>query len=166
MRRALQTALTSLDWLTEAGIKVAPDARWQENSTKNWNTGTPVPSLAEEFSTLDFSSLDLLYPDKTSPAGSLYFYTRDAILNRAQVALRDLYNRPEKLILVVSHEGFLKAGVSGKTLANGDYRVFEFIERRQDGEPDRLKEWEVTACGGARGLSPDIVVELGEGLPE
>jgi hypothetical protein len=29
MRRTLQTALISLDWLIESGVRVLPDARWQ-----------------------------------------------------------------------------------------------------------------------------------------
>ena len=87
-------------------------------------------------------------------------------MNRAQSALRDLYARPEKLFIVVSHDGFLKAGVTGKTWANGDYRVFEFDERARNNDAYRLREWELTANAGARGLSPQTVAELGEGLPD
>lgn len=79
--------------------------------------------------------------------------------------MRELHARPEKLIIVVSHDGFLKAGVTGRIWANGDYRVFEFGERATGDEPYRLNEWEITANGGAMGLSPETVVELGEGLP-
>lgn len=110
--------------------------------------------------------MDPVFPDKTSPAGSMYFYTKSAILNRAQSALQDLYKRPEKLIVVVSHSAFLRIGMTGKTWANGDYRIFDFCQRGSDNEPYRLLEWDTTAKGGGMGLSATTDVELGARLPE
>lgn len=34
MRRTLQTATIGLDWLIKRGVKVMPDAGWQENADK------------------------------------------------------------------------------------------------------------------------------------
>ena len=68
-----------------------------------------------------------MYPDKISPAAARYHYTRDAILRRAQLALAKLYDRPEKVIIVVSHSGFLRAGVSGSWYQNADYRIFDIV---------------------------------------
>ena len=51
---------------------------------------------------------------------------------------------------MVSHSGFLRVGVSHKSYANADYRVFDF----RSGESSELVEWELTeGKGGGMGWS-------------
>jgi hypothetical protein len=120
---------------------------------------------------VDFSTVDPVYPDKSSPAGAKYRYNKAAILGRAQAALADLYGGTEKAVIVVSHSGFLRQGVTGNWFFNADYRIFDFEERGLNSsdaggdETYRLKQWEVTKCGGM-GWSKDFTVGIGEGIPE
>ncbi|KAK4148677.1 phosphoglycerate mutase-like protein 1 [Chaetomidium leptoderma] len=169
MRRAIQTCLIALDWLIDSGVPVVPDARWQELYPKPCDTGTPAPQLAAEFPLIDFSGLDPVYPDKTSPAGAQYAYAKEAILARGQSALGDLYKRSEDVIVVVSHSGFMRTAVAGRWFANADYRVFDFVDRQREGveddEPYRLVEWELTKGKGGLGTSNDAEVGFGEDLP-
>ncbi|KAK3292962.1 histidine phosphatase superfamily [Chaetomium fimeti] len=168
MRRAIQTTLIALDWLIDSGVPVIPDARWQENYPKPCDTGTPAPTLATEFPQLDFSTLDPVYPDKTSPAGAAYHFSKTAVLARGQAALADLYARPEDVVVVMSHSGFLRTAVVGRWFGNADYRVFDFVEGDGDGDREGLGlvEWELTRGKGGMGGSKGEVVALGEGLPE
>jgi len=139
-----------------------------ENSAKPCDTGSPIESLQTEFPTIDFSRVDPVYPDKTSPAGAKYAYTRAALLARAQSSLADLHNRSEKAIIVVSHSGFMRQAVTGCWFFNCDYRIFDFAERGGDpSEPHRLKQWELTDRGhGGMGWSWEEMVEIGDDLPE
>ena len=89
--------------------------------------GTPAAKLAAEFPGVDFTGVDPVYPDKKSAAGARYHYTRAAVLRRAQHALARLYARPEAVVVVVSHSGFLRAGVSGSWFQNADYRIFDLV---------------------------------------
>ncbi len=119
-----------------------------------------------EFPTVDFSVLDPVYPDKTSPAGAAYAYNKEAVLARGQDALRELYGRDEDVIVVVSHSGFLRTAVAGRWFGNADYRAFEFEETDGDDEEGgyRLVEIESTRGAGAMGRSMEEEVVLGEGL--
>ncbi|KAL2193819.1 histidine phosphatase superfamily [Corynascus similis CBS 632.67] len=167
MRRALQTALVALDWLVNSGVPVVPDARWQELYPKPCDTGTLPSQLATEFPAIDFSVLDPVYPDKTSAAGEAYRYEKGPVLTRGQSALGDLYERAEDVVIVVSHSGFLRTAVAGRWFANADYRVFDFVSRegKDEEEPYRLVEWDLTKGKGGMGRSEEGVVEFGEGLP-
>ncbi|EXK40672.1 hypothetical protein FOMG_07433 [Fusarium oxysporum f. sp. melonis 26406] len=158
MRRTMQTAMLSLGWLVERGVKIEGNADWQENSSKPCDTGSPISSVSPSFPKVNFSSVDPLWPDKTSPSAERYWYTKKSILARGQRALEDLKKRPEKLIFVVSHAGFLRLGVAGYWFFNSDYRVFDF-----DGQG--IKQQEGTLAGGM-GLSLTEPVELGLDLPE
>jgi len=115
------------------------------------------------FPQVDFSHVDPVFPDKTSPAGAKYAYTKLAITGRAQDGLRELYHRPEKAIIVVSHSGFLRLGVTGHYFFNADYRIFDFQEPAED-DTYTLKQWESTLKGGL-GWSWEKTVHIGEGLP-
>ncbi|XTI91705.1 phosphoglycerate mutase-like protein [Cenococcum geophilum] len=158
MRRTLQTATLCLGWLIERGVPVMPDAGWQESSDSPCDTGSNLSTLSAEFNTLDFSAVDSVYPNKTTPESNPYLFTKIAVLARGQACLRALYNRPEKVIAVVSHSAFLRCAVSGTRYANADYRIFDFEEigRETDGQPAKfsLKEWaETEARGGGMGRS-------------
>ncbi|KAK8197490.1 histidine phosphatase superfamily [Phyllosticta capitalensis] len=156
MVRTLQTATLALDWLIKRGTPVRLDAGWQENSDKPCDTGSPLPTVKALFPSLDFSAVDPSYPDKTSP-NNPYAFTRRAVLARGQACLRWLHARPEKVIIVVSHSGFLRTAVSQRRYANADYRVFEFDDDVIDGKGEkllRLREWEQTeSLGGGMGRS-------------
>ncbi|KAJ4344401.1 uncharacterized protein N0V89_012143 [Didymosphaeria variabile] len=167
MRRTLQTASIGLEWLIkEKAIKVLPDAGWQENCDKPCDTGSPISTMAKEFPDFDFSEVDPLYPDKTSNLSSNpYAFTRKAILARGQVCLQSLYSRPEKVIAVVSHSGFLRAAVCNRRFFNADWRVFDYDEERMQKSRETgegldgqglylLKEWKETEeKGGGMGNS-------------
>ena len=114
---------------------------------------------------MDFSNVDPVFPDKSSPAGSKYFPTRSAVVARGQACLRSLYQRPEKWVVVVSHSGFLRMGVTGWWFFNGDYRIFDFGVNPEEGAPLKLVQWESTVSGGL-GLSWTEPVEIGAGLQE
>lgn len=59
-------------------------------------------------------------------------------------------HRPEKLVLVVSHSGFMRLGVGGYWWMNADYRIFELENAMLDGPI--LKQNQSTLPGGL-GLS-------------
>lgn len=114
---------------------------------------------------MDFSGVDPVFPDKSTPAGSKYFPTRGAVLARGQECLRRLYQRPEKWVIVVSHSGFLRMGVVGWWFFNGDYRIFDFQGNPEADRSLKLVQWESTVSGGL-GLSWTEPVEIGAGLEE
>ena len=112
--------------------------------------------MKKEFPQYDFSTVDPLYPDKTSNLSSNpYAFTRKAILARGQACLKALYDRPEKVIAVISHSGFLRTAVAQRRFFNADWRVFEFDEDKMN-ETGLfvLKEWQETEeKGGGMGRS-------------
>lgn len=161
MRRTVQTAVLCLDWLMDGrGVPVRASALWQETSDKPCDTGSPLRELEEEFPMVDFSGVDPVYPDKTSPEAALYAFSRGAIVERARRALAELKGREEKAVVVVSHSGFMRQGMTGCWFYNADYRVFEF-----KGEGLQLRQWESTRKGGM-GRSWEERVVVGEGIPE
>ncbi|KAI3395401.1 hypothetical protein diail_1392 [Diaporthe ilicicola] len=168
MRRTCETTMLALgDWAAEKGIPIHAHAGWQENSAKPCDTGSPIASVAAEFPKIDFSHVDPVWPDKTSPAGEKYAYVKEHLLARAQSSLEDLYNRPEKAIVVVSHSGFMRQAVTGDWFFNADYRIYDFAERTDGAGDFVLKQWDLTKSGrGGMGWSLAEVVEIGVGLPE
>ena len=86
---------------------------------------------------------------------------------RGQAALQKLYERPEKVIIVVSHSGFLRLGVTGCWFFNADYRVFDFAVMGSPGSPYQLEQHASTEeDGGGLGHSRTEQVVLGSGLPD
>ncbi|KAF4450658.1 hypothetical protein F53441_6319 [Fusarium austroafricanum] len=153
--------MLSLDWAVERGVKIEGNADWQENSDKPCDTGSIISSVAPDFPKVDLSTVDAIWPDKTSPAAEHYFHTKKSVLARGRRVLEHLHKRPEKLIFVVSHSGFLRLGVTGYWFFNSDYRLFDF----EDGEEVKIKQQERTLAGGL-GLSFTEPVALGLDLPE
>lgn len=132
-----------------------------ENSASPCDTGSPVSILQAEFPTLDFSAVDPIYPEKANPLTNPYAFTRRAVVQRGQTCLEWLYNRPEKIIAVVSHSGFLRCSVSQRRYANADYRVFDL--KKNDGKGFVLKEWEQTEKnGGGMGRSETGIAQIEE----
>ncbi|KAH7121972.1 histidine phosphatase superfamily [Dactylonectria estremocensis] len=162
MRRTMQTAMLSLDWLVERGVKCEANADWQENSDKPCDTGSPISSLTGDFPQVNFNNVDPVWPDKTSNTARRYAHTRRDILNRGKYGLEALKQRPEKLVFVVSHSGFLRVGVVGYWFFNSDYRIFDFD---QGAGGLNLKQQESTIAGGM-GLSWTEPVALGSELPD
>lgn len=122
--------------------------------------------MAEEFPHFDFSVVDPLYPDKTTDLSTNpYAFTGKAILARGQTCLKALYSRPEKVIAVVSHSGFMRAAVCNRRFFNADWRIFDFDEEKMKESKERgeglgaqgmfvLKEWSETEDnGGGMGRS-------------
>ncbi|GAB1317977.1 Phosphoglycerate mutase-like protein [Madurella fahalii] len=144
MRRALQTCMLALDFLVQKGTKIEANDLWQEVYNNTCDTGTPLTELTTSFPHVDFSRVDLVWPDKTSPAAAKYHYSRDAVLARAHEALRDLYHRREEVVIVVTHSGFQRAALGSRWIAHADYREFWFRSRhtRSDelGQPYQLSE--------------------------
>lgn len=193
MLRTLQTATCALDWLFQRGVVFEASADWQgawpgrarrrrvladlarpqENLTKPCDTGSPAAALAPAFPHVDFSRLDTVWPDKTSPRARRYAHSRAAVLARAAHALDALARRPESLVFVVSHSGFLRSGVTGYWFFNADYRVFRFQGADQDVDspdavtapPARALRQDETTFAGGLGLSYAFPVELGADLP-
>jgi len=165
MRRTLQTATIGLDWLIKKGVPVLPSALWQENADKPCDTGSAISTMKAEFPAYDFSVVDPAYPDKTTDLkNNVYAFTQKAILARGQMCLKELYNRPEKTIAVVSHSGFLRTAVCNRAFFNADWRVFGFDEEACKEGKFVLKEDEGTERkGGGMGRSDVGVFGVVEG---
>ena len=110
MTRTLQTAAQSLDFLIQKGIPVILRAEWQENSAKPCDVGRPIEEMEKEWPQFDWSTVDPKWPSKEG----LYAYSKDGLVNRGIACRKWLKERPEKVIAVVSHSGFLRVGVSSK----------------------------------------------------
>lgn len=105
--------------------------------------------MQKEWPQLDWSLVDPLYPAKTG----LYEYSKRGLTERGIAARKWLRERPEKVIAVVSHSGFLRVGVSYKQYENADFRIFDFAEGDEE-IGGKLVEWELTeARGGGLGKS-------------
>lgn len=165
-RRTLQTATIGLDWLIKKGVPVIPSALWQENSDKPCDTGSPLDVISSEFPQYDFSSVDPSFPDKTTNLSSNpYAFTQRAIFARGQSALRELYSRPEKVIAVVSHSGFLRTAVANRMFFNADWRVFTF-DKEEEGRGGMLglrESEETEKKGGGMGRSEVGIFGVVEG---
>lgn len=197
MRRTLQTADLALDWLRERGVRFEASADWQgmygwlrppppprgsgmhscradgsaraESSAQPCDTGSPVARVAPSFGSVDFTGVDPLWPDKTSPAAARYAYTRAAVLARGRRCLDALWRRPESVVFVVSHSAFMRVGVVGWWFSNGDYRVFDFQgdeEVLEEGGKRRVVRQDEGTVAGGLGLSWTHRVELGSELPD
>lgn len=132
----------------ERGVPVILRAEWQENSAKPCDTGTDISAMEKEWPQFDWSSVDPEYPAKTG----LYAFSGEALTQRGIVARKWLRERPEKVIAVVSHSGFLRVGVSFRQYANADFRIFDFGGGDEEAGGN-LVEWELTEKGGL-GKSP------------
>ena len=102
--------------------------------------------MTGEFPHFNFQTVFAEYPQKTGR----WAFSQTAIIQRGLHCRQWLHSRPEKVIAVVSHSGFLRVGVSHARYANADYRVFQFKE----GSDNELVEWESTESrGGGMGRS-------------
>ncbi|CAK7566188.1 MAG: hypothetical protein SEPTF4163_004125 [Sporothrix epigloea] len=182
MTRTLQTAMASLDWLLATGVPIQAHAGWQETTDHPCDVGLPVAEVSARFPGVDFSHVDPVWPEKTTPEARLYAYTRRDLVTRAQTMLAELYARPESVVVVVSHSAFLSKAVSGSMYANADFRIFSFekpVEQVPEAAPGaaalskdelpllvyRLREWDETRQShGGMGWSLDRVRNIGDEL--
>jgi broad specificity phosphatase PhoE len=166
MRRTLETMTIGLDFLIKKGVPILPDANWHENADKPCDTGNTMSIIGKEFPQYDFSGVDPAWTDKTSNIErNPYAFTKKAIVARGQACLKDLYSRPEKVIAVVSHSGFLRTAVCNRMFFNADWRVFEYDEEEMEKQGRFvLKESEETEKkGGGMGRSDVGVFGIVEG---
>ncbi|KAI1097994.1 phosphoglycerate mutase-like protein [Jackrogersella minutella] len=124
LRRTLQTAQHSLQWLRDRGVPTEVRAEWQETTNYPCDIGDDPSIIKDEWPDLDFSNLDPIYPQKIG----LYENSEDAFQRRASFARDWLSKRPEKCIVVVTHSGFLKRLVKGSKYQNLEYRTYELVE--------------------------------------
>jgi broad specificity phosphatase PhoE len=151
MRRTLQTAEVSLGWLMKRGVPAVARAEWQENTVNNIDIGRPVSELMKEFPDFDFSTVDPNFPKKEG----LYEFSLEGLTERGIQARKWLKERKEKVIAVVSHDGFMRVGVSQRKYGNADYRIFSFEEEGEGRDDLKLVEWEETEKnGGGLGTCP------------
>src|SRR3569833_1294038 len=156
--------------MTDPGARLLADnlrLRRASETTNHWcDIGSPIATLEEQFPVVDFSEGDPIFPDKTSPQGRFYEWSRPALIARGQACLKDLHDRPESVILVVSHSGFLTKAVSGCAFANADYRIFDFEQHLDPDDAYRLKERDQTRPRGGMGWSDGASRVIGDGIPE
>lgn len=139
---------------------------WLENSSKPCDTGTPVAQLKADFPHVSFASVDPIWPDKTSDSARRYAHARASILARGRLCLETLYNRPETVVFVVSHSGFLRDGVVGSCFFNADYRIYNFTDDAVDEAGTLVVRQDDSTAAGGMGLSWTHSVELGSELPD
>jgi broad specificity phosphatase PhoE len=166
MRRTLETMTIGLSFLIERGVPVLPDANWHENADKPCDTGNPMSIISKEFPQYDFEGVDPKWTDKTSDIETnRYAFTEKAIVARGQACLKDLYSRPEKVIAVVSHSGFLRTAVCNRMFFNADWRVFEYDEEemKKQGRFVLRESEETEKKGGGMGRSDVGVFGIVEG---
>jgi len=158
MQRTLQTASLALDFLLSrpSPVPAIALAEWQETEDSRCDTGAKKTAreLKIEWPGFNWDHLDPIWPSKDG----LYEYSKEAIEERGRTVKQWLKNRKEKVIAVVSHAGFIRAGVCGRAIANADFRIFDFVEHDEsdnDGNSGlKLKEWELTDGRGGMGRSP------------
>ena len=121
-----------------------------ENSNAACDTGSDLNRIAKEFPELDFSQVDTIYPSKSD--NTPYAFTRIANQARGEACLKALYDRPEKVIAVVSHAGFLRTAITQRRFENADYRIFTFA-RDKDGKLELFEDAMTEKKGGGMGRS-------------
>jgi hypothetical protein len=98
---------------------------------------------------IDWSSIDPIFPSKTG----IYEFSQEALLQRGEFGRKWLRNRPEKVIAVVGHAGFLRIGLCHRKFGNADYRVFGFADENTNGECELRELENAGVLGGGRGIS-------------
>jgi broad specificity phosphatase PhoE len=143
----------ALGWLRTRGVPVIALAEWQEHSPNRCDIGRPVSEISKRYQWADWSYVDPTWPAKEG----LYGYSDEAVIGRGIAAKRWLEKRPEKVIAVVSHAGFLAAGICGLEFGNADFRVFEFEEGEKVGDmgPQLVESAMTAPNGGGMGRGQD-----------
>ena len=141
----------------QRGVPVVLRAEWQENSDKPCDTGTAIAVMEKEWPQFDWASVDPAYPSKAG----LYEFSKRGLTERGIAARRWLRDRPEKVVAVVSHSGFLRVGVSYRHYENADFRIFEFGEGDDEVGGTLVEMEETELKGGGLGKSQKGVAIIG-----
>jgi len=148
LTRTLQTTQSALSFLISRGVPVIPLAELQETTTNPIDCGRPLAELTPDFPSPPFNwtHMSPLFPSKTGP----FAFSPPSLLSRGAATRAWLRARPEQVIAVVSHAGFMRIGLCNCKFGNADFRVFGF------GEGGALVEWEETrerggGLGGSEG---------------
>lgn len=133
------------------GVKAIALAELQETTTNPIDVGHSIPEMTSEWPQFDWSMTDPVFPAKTG----LYEFSAEALLRRGSAVRKWLRDRPEKVIAVVSHGGFIRIGLCQRKIGVADFRVFEYGSVEDN---LRFVEWELTeSAGGGMGNSPSGV---------
>lgn len=151
MTRTLQTAQQGLEFLISRNVPTIALAELQETTTNKIDIGHPVSELQRDWPKVNFTHVDPIFPSKEG----VYAFEAAALLERGAQTRKWLQNRPERVIAVVSHGGFMRIGLCNRKFGNADWRVFELEDIQSgDNKGSRLIEWETTEQkGGGLGLS-------------
>ncbi|KAK4171191.1 histidine phosphatase superfamily [Triangularia setosa] len=166
MRRTMETALYTLDWLVQdGGVPTEASALWQAIYNKPCDTGRAIEGikLDKTFDCVDSSKIDSIWPDKTSPRAALYHCFPHSIIQRGQKALRDLDKSDEGIVIIVSHNGFMRMGLIGQWTGNADYLVHSIVQGEQYGSLKLIEQEGMEV--GAMWRSVVLKTDLGV-LPE
>jgi broad specificity phosphatase PhoE len=145
MLRTLQTADQALGWLMKRGVPAIVLAEWRETSIKKCDTGRPISEILHDWPQFDWSQIDPAFPAKEG----LYEFSQAALIKRGIVAKRWLKAKPENVIAVVSHAGFLRMVICNRRFGNADFRILKFEDGEEpESEGPRLVESELTAANG------------------
>ena len=158
MQRTLQTASLALDFLLSrpSPVPAIALAELQETEDSRCDTGASktAAELEKEWPSFNWDFLDLIWPAKEG----IYKYSKEAVEERGKKVKRWLKDREEKVIAVVSHAAFMRAGMYGRRFANADFRIFDFVDGNEEGGDEGvesgLKEWDLTDGSGGLGRSP------------
>nr|ACA34722.1 CtnF [Monascus aurantiacus] len=145
LRRTIATSLQGFEpvFQSREGLKLIVHPDLQETSDVPCDTGSNPEVLREEIEKGGLPvDLGLLFDGWNSKKGP-YAPTNKEIKNRARAARRWLKARPEKVIVVVTHGGFLhyftedwedSSEYQGTGWANTEFRTFEFadVEHKDD----------------------------------
>ncbi|KAI1083319.1 phosphoglycerate mutase-like protein [Whalleya microplaca] len=132
LKRTLQTAHHSLQWLLSKGAPTVVRAEWQETTDNPCDIGRELSTIKREWPGFDFSDLDPVYPQKTG----LYANSEKTFQERATFAKQWLSKRTQKCIIVVTHSGFLKRLLHGTKFQNMEYKTYEMVN---DDSQDNLE---------------------------
>ncbi|EWC44612.1 hypothetical protein DRE_06601 [Drechslerella stenobrocha 248] len=147
--RTLETGFLVFGEQIRDGMKYLVLPEVQETSPNPCDTGRPTPELQALFPSVDFSECD-----RTNWLTKKHgFYTRDNLAMRAAFVRKWLYERPEKVIAVVTHSGFLRwltpqdfPHVEPRDkYRNCEYRTYQFASISNDdgsGGPYKMVEEE------------------------
>ncbi|KAF3929081.1 hypothetical protein ABW20_dc0105971 [Dactylellina cionopaga] len=145
--RTIQTGFLIFGEQFRQGLKYTVLPEIQETSPNPCDTGRPTEELKKLFPQIDFSECD-----RTNWLVKNHgFYTRENLPLRAAFVRKWLYERPEKVIALVTHSGFLRwltpqdfPFVEPRDkYRNCEYRTYQFANIQSDdgdGGPYKLVE--------------------------
>ncbi|KAF3934070.1 hypothetical protein ABW19_dt0205493 [Dactylella cylindrospora] len=147
LRRTLETGFLVFDDLVKDGLAYIIYPELQETSDRPCDTGRPTAELKLMFPGIQFDECD-----RTNWLQKKHgFYTRANLETRAIFVRKWLYERPEEVIAVVTHSGFLRWLAAADfpfveprdSFRNCEFRGYTFADIKKDdgiGAPYKLVE--------------------------